>query len=55
MADLQGPEEMNTTCRKTMHRAMMDMGFTVPLNPLHTTLLIKGICDHFNNSVCTWA
>jgi hypothetical protein len=29
MGDVQGPEKMNDTCRKTMHSGMMDRGFSV--------------------------
>jgi hypothetical protein len=28
MDDLQGPEKINYTCRKTMHRGPMDRSFT---------------------------
>jgi hypothetical protein len=31
MDDVQGPEKVNNTCMKTMHKGMMDRGFTVPL------------------------
>jgi len=29
MGDGQGPEKLNDTCRKTMHRGTMDRGVTV--------------------------
>jgi hypothetical protein len=33
MGNVQGPDEMNDTCVKTMHAGTMGRGFTVPALP----------------------
>jgi len=32
VGDMYGPEKVNNTCRKMMHRRTMDRGFTILVN-----------------------